>query len=90
MIGNCPEDGWTEDAGSRAFVVYGVHAIHGHAAQVGFAVDLAAHMVVAARLLVSVPDGIRSESVETLPACHPTTAHAPRRIGPPVVPAHAH
>lgn len=76
MVGFCLEDSWIDDAEQNAFILYGVHPVEGQAAQVGFAVDLKNQMVRAARLLITVPGGIRSEPVETLPRCPVSGQHA--------------
>lgn len=69
MIAVCADDAWIEDDGKTAMVVYPLHAIQGHSAQVGFAVNMTSRRVITSRLLLTLPEGIFSATLEALPVC---------------------
>ncbi len=75
LTASCPQDGWIEADGDRAFVVFAIHPVDGVAAAVGFAVDVNAAIVVASRLVLHMPDGVLSKAIESLPSCERRAEH---------------
>lgn len=69
LADSCPQDGWIDDDGDRAFIVYSIHPFEGLAAAVGFAVDVHGGIVVASRLIVHMPEGVLSRPIESLRSC---------------------
>jgi hypothetical protein len=67
----CPSDGWLDPDDHIAFVTFEFHPFEGVPAQVGFAVDLRTRTVTNARLLLSMPEGLWSRSLESVPICGP-------------------
>lgn len=69
MTAACADDAWLEEDGKLAMVLYPLHSIQGNHAQVGFAVDMGSKQVIASRLVVVIPEGIFSATLEALPVC---------------------